>query len=73
MRGAPGQPYRCGEIDYIASVSIGITSFDASSSSVEDILKQADLAMYRAKSDGRNTLRFFDQSMSIAADERLNL
>ena len=73
LRGALGQPYRCGEIDYIASASIGITSFDASSTSVEDILKQADLAMYRAKSDGRNTLRFFDQSMQIAADDRLKL
>lgn len=67
------QPYRCGEIDYVSSASIGIAVFDGDGNSCENILKQADLAMYRAKSAGRDTLRFFDQSMQVAADERLNL
>ena len=66
-------PYHCGEIDYVSSASIGIALFDGTQNSCENILKQADLAMYRAKSEGRDTLRFFDQSMQVAADERLNL
>jgi len=67
------QPFRCGEIDYTSSASIGVALFDASNPTPENILKQADLAMYRAKAEGRNGLRFFDQSMQVAADERLNL
>lgn len=40
--------------------SIGVVLFINNSSSKEDILKWADLAMYQAKSDGRNRIRFYD-------------
>ncbi|MBN8476571.1 PAS domain S-box protein [Sulfuritalea sp.] len=45
---------------YHGTPSIGITMFDHQRKSVDELLKQADLAMYRAKADGRNSLSFFD-------------
>ena len=57
------QPYDLVGREHHSSPSIGITLFDAHSSNVDDLLKQADLAMYQAKAAGRNTLRFFDVSM----------
>jgi diguanylate cyclase (GGDEF)-like protein len=43
--------------------SIGVTLFIDHQESVEELLKRADMAMYEAKSAGRNTVRFFDQKM----------
>ncbi len=53
------------------TISIGVSLIPTQNTGVEDILKQADTAMYRAKSAGRNTVRFFLPSMQKAADERL--
>ena len=51
----------------MGSVSIGITLFSSQgNSSVDELMKQADLAMYEAKSSGRNSLRFFDPEMQAA-------
>ena len=57
------RPYDLGGITHHASASIGLTLFDNSSSSVEEIMKQADIAMYQAKAAGRQTLRVFDPAM----------
>ena len=43
--------------------SIGVTLFIDHQESVEELLKRADMAMYEAKTAGRNTIRFFDQKM----------
>lgn len=52
--------------------SIGMTIFDDSGDSIEQLLKQADVAMYQAKTAGRNTLRFFDPKLQdIAVAHRL--
>ncbi len=54
--------------------SIGVAMFPSSDDNSEtgnDILRYADTAMYRAKDDGRDTIRFFLPSMQAAADERL--
>lgn len=55
---------------HLSSPSIGVTLFGQMQHSVEDLLKQADLAMYQSKSAGRNTLRFFDPEMQLAVSER---
>jgi len=56
--------------EYRSTPSIGITLYGDGNQSVEDLLKQADLAMYQAKAVGRNTLRMFDEGMQAAVDAR---
>jgi diguanylate cyclase (GGDEF)-like protein/PAS domain S-box-containing protein len=51
--------------------SIGIALFNEHSKETEDLLKEADIAMYQAKKAGRNTLRFFDPQMQEAILERV--
>ncbi len=58
---------------YKATVSIGIALFEGTQNSVETLLKQADLALYKAKEQGRDTLRFFDPEMQRAIDARAGL
>ncbi|KQO19726.1 EAL domain-containing protein [Acidovorax sp. Leaf78] len=55
------------------SASIGITLLRGHQDSVDEVLKQADMAMYRAKDAGRNTLRFFDPDMQQAVNRRAQL
>ena len=66
-------PCRIKGHDLHVTPSIGITIFPTPDAGVDDILKQADSAMYRAKAAGRNTIRFFLPHMQKAADERLHL
>ncbi|HEX8978465.1 MAG TPA: EAL domain-containing protein [Parasulfuritortus sp.] len=65
-----GRTYSLGEVDYHSTASIGITLFPDGDITVDDMLKRADLAMYQAKSAGRNTLRFFDPAMQAAIEAR---
>ncbi|THV15671.1 putative bifunctional diguanylate cyclase/phosphodiesterase [Rhizobium rhizophilum] len=50
--------------------SIGVTVFPDAAEDVDDLLAQADIAMYRAKAAGSNNICFYDQSMDLAARER---
>jgi diguanylate cyclase (GGDEF)-like protein len=56
-------PYFLQENEYAMSSSIGITLFCGHTHTVDELLEQADLAMYRAKTAGRNTLRVFKPLM----------
>ncbi|MGM0593943.1 MAG: putative bifunctional diguanylate cyclase/phosphodiesterase [Pseudomonadota bacterium] len=51
--------------------SIGIALFPLNNTTAEDVLKQADAAMYRAKEAGRNGVQFFLPGMQQAVEERL--
>lgn len=53
--------------------SIGISVFPTGEEGPDDIMRQADTAMYRAKEAGRNTLKFFLPSMQQAAEEKLKV
>ncbi|MFC3853006.1 EAL domain-containing protein [Salinispirillum marinum] len=56
-------PYYIGGIEQFSTLSIGITLFQGEQDTFDELLKQADLAMYQAKAAGRNTRRFFNPSM----------
>jgi diguanylate cyclase (GGDEF)-like protein/PAS domain S-box-containing protein len=55
------------------TASIGISLFGRQSISAKELLKQADLAMYKAKEAGRNRFRFFDVNMASAVKQRAAL
>jgi EAL domain-containing protein (putative c-di-GMP-specific phosphodiesterase class I) len=59
--------------EYRNTPSIGVTLFDGQHHTADDLLKQADIAMYQAKKSGRNTLRFFDPRMQDAINNQVSL
>ncbi|MEQ6290181.1 putative bifunctional diguanylate cyclase/phosphodiesterase [Vogesella sp. GCM10023246] len=73
IREALALPFQLGELTFHATASLGIALFLGHSESAESLLKYADVAMYQAKTDGRDTLRFFDPSMQTALEERSQL
>jgi EAL domain-containing protein (putative c-di-GMP-specific phosphodiesterase class I) len=62
-----GEPYVLPGYLHHSTCSIGVTLFGRQPSSVGELLKQADLAMYQAKAAGRNAVRFFDPEMQAVA------
>ncbi|MBV2234026.1 MAG: EAL domain-containing protein [Sterolibacterium sp.] len=58
---------------FYSTASIGITVFGQKNNHIDTLLKQADLAMYRAKANGRNTLHFFDPEMEAETLNRVQL
>jgi len=67
------KPYRLAKKEYVITSSIGIVLFNRHHEKLDELFKQADIAMYQAKKAGRNTLRFFDPHMQDAIDERSTL
>lgn len=70
---ALNEPYIFNGIDHHSTPSIGITLFFGHQTTVEELLKQADLAMYQAKASGRNSLCFFETSMQAVVTRRAEL
>ena len=64
------QPYELTGHEHHFTASIGVTLLTHQRDSVDEVLKQADMAMYRAKDAGRNTLRFFDPEMQESVNRR---
>ena len=60
---ALSQPYQLAKHGYRCTASIGVTLFNNNQHATDELMKQADIAMYQAKKAGRNTLRFFDPQM----------
>jgi diguanylate cyclase (GGDEF)-like protein len=52
------------------TLSIGISLFTIPASTSEEMLKRADVAMYQAKTAGRNTMRFFDPDLHATLENR---
>ena len=67
------QVYLLGNLEHHSTPSIGVTLFQGHQQSMDELLKQADLAMYESKSAGRNTLRFFDPAMQALVAQRTAL
>jgi diguanylate cyclase (GGDEF)-like protein len=73
IRAALAHPYKLGEIPYYSTASIGATAFLGDAVTNDSLMKQADLAMYKAKESGRNAWRFFDPTMEQALKEQAAL
>ena len=66
-------PFVLGQYQHQIGTSIGIALFPENQENPDAVLQQADTAMYRSKSSGRNAINFFQPSMQVAADLRLSL
>jgi diguanylate cyclase (GGDEF)-like protein len=67
------EPYECLGHQLTTHASIGIALAPEHGSDLDDILKNADLAMYAAKSAGRRTYRFFEPEMDAQVKARRKL
>ncbi|MBE0598052.1 MAG: EAL domain-containing protein [Desulfuromonadales bacterium] len=66
-------PFHCEEQEIFTSASIGIAIYPENGDSVEEILKNADVAMYKAKQAGGNAFRFFSAGLTHQTLNRLHL
>ena len=73
MLEALNKPYQLAGSTISCTASIGITFFGEQYEDTLEPLKRSELAMYQAKSGGRNMLRFFDPQMQTVVDSRVKL
>jgi diguanylate cyclase (GGDEF)-like protein/PAS domain S-box-containing protein len=66
-------PFELDELEVFASISIGIAVWKSSYERPEDLLRDSDTAMYRAKANGRNTFVVFDDDMHARVVATLKL
>ena len=66
-------PFRFEGYEHHSSASIGVCLFAGRTESEDEIMKRADVAMYRAKTSGRNTCCFFDPALQASLENRARL
>ncbi|MDP1923964.1 MAG: EAL domain-containing protein [Thiobacillus sp.] len=66
-------PYQIAERELFNSCSVGIGMYPTDGTSSSDLLKNADTAMYHAKSSGKNRYHLYDAAMNAMAEEQLQL
>jgi diguanylate cyclase (GGDEF)-like protein/PAS domain S-box-containing protein len=70
---AVAQPLTIEGHEFFISASVGVAVYPADGEIPEDLLKHADIAMYRAKETGRNNFQFYTPAMNQRALERLRI
>ena len=68
-----GEPFKLGTNEVYVSTSIGIAVYPEDGHTLEDLVKNADVAMYHAKENGRNTCRLYSPTMNSEAMGRMRL
>lgn len=66
-------PFEADDHEFFTSASIGISLYPEHGSDVATVVKNADAAMYRAKSKGRNRIEFYTRDLTFQANERMAL
>ena len=67
IREAMRQPFRIDDREYGVTVSVGIATTTDPKTRAEDLLRRADLAMYRAKDNGRNRVEYYAEELEARA------
>ena len=67
------EPFVLGNESFKITMSIGVSVYPNDGESADKLLKNADLAMYKAKFEGRNRYKFFDQEMNLETNEHLEV
>jgi diguanylate cyclase (GGDEF)-like protein/PAS domain S-box-containing protein len=70
---ALGRPYFIGNHELHVTPSIGISLYPGDAEDIEQLVRNADAAMYQAKERGRFNFQFFTHDLSVQAYERLSL
>jgi len=70
---ALGRPFLIGGHEVGIGASIGIALAPGDTSDPEELMQKSDLALYRAKADGRNAYRFYEQEMNAAQQARRSI
>jgi diguanylate cyclase (GGDEF)-like protein len=73
MVGALSEPFQISGHEVVIGASIGIALAPRDGRDADLLLKNADMALYRAKSDGRGAWRFFERGMDVMAQARRSL
>ena len=73
IRTAIARDFEIGGQSYHCSASIGVTLLPKAQQQAHDLLREADIAMYRAKAEGRNGIAFFEAAMQADVERRLTL
>ncbi|RZT06225.1 PAS domain S-box-containing protein/diguanylate cyclase (GGDEF) domain-containing protein [Duganella sp. CF402] len=73
IRAAIGRDFEIEGQSYNSTASIGVTMLPKTGQTAQDLLREADTAMYRAKSEGRNGIAFFESAMQAEVEQRLTL
>jgi diguanylate cyclase (GGDEF)-like protein/PAS domain S-box-containing protein len=73
MLGELKRPFTVAERDFIATISIGIAVYPEDGKTSEELIRNADIAMYQAKTTGKNGYVEFQPSMNTHHVERISL
>jgi diguanylate cyclase (GGDEF)-like protein/PAS domain S-box-containing protein len=67
------EPFRFGDEAYVCTLSVGVAWATDSGRGADDLLQEADLALYRAKDEGRNRVDVFDEELRTRAVGRMGI
>lgn len=73
IRRSLSEPFACDGHSLVVTPSIGIALYPNDGADIEDLLIKADMAMYRAKEQGRNGCAFYGESLAVRSLGRLEL
>jgi diguanylate cyclase (GGDEF)-like protein len=68
-----GQPMHIGTHEIRVSGSVGVTLYPSDAATIDQLLQNADMALYQAKKDGRNTFCFFTVELNARMQQRVAL
>jgi diguanylate cyclase (GGDEF)-like protein/PAS domain S-box-containing protein len=67
------EPFQIEGLELLVTTSIGIVIIEPNSNDTEQIIRQADMAMYQTKREGLNNIRFYDYSLDVEQQELTSL
>ncbi|MEH7107310.1 DUF4084 domain-containing protein [Bacillus sp. JJ1764] len=73
LQSVVAMPITIKEKELHISLSIGVAFYPKDGRTTEELLKNADMAMYRAKEDGRNNFKFFSKDMNLQVSRKMTL